>query len=177
MNQVVTPRIDPRQPVKKRILAYNKLLLKQSAGETENIPTPRPLPLLPPLSSASPKRKLVLDVRDEPALEAAQRLPNLEREKTELANYSFLKELNAAHEKVENVRRSNTCSVIVRRGSVAGQERNVDHVQEACSNNKQAASKSGKETATSSDRWDGALALMQLAASPPSRKSRDNSFE
>nr|CAB3267997.1 ZF(C2H2)-76 zinc finger protein [Phallusia mammillata] len=163
LNQVVqVPRIDPRQPVKKRILAYNQLLMKQMKDQPENKvtlpPIERSLPVLPSINS--PKRKLNLG--NDSSLSPVQSLLQLEQQKSPLQKYSFLKDLESVHEKSTPVKQPNTCSVIVRRDSAEQQSRR---------------SPAPNKSETFSDRWDGALALMQLASSPPTKVSANNCDE
>jgi len=136
-------KVDPRQPMKKRILAYNQLLMKENQ---EKVTSPRHVtlqrPLLPPVDM-SPRRKLDVQNSPEPILLSGKKTTSTPPKK-----YGYLKELDSPGEQRSN-----------------GISRSPRLDKSPCLNKNSQACDSDP-----ADRWNGALALMQLASSPPSRK-------
>lgn len=149
-------RVDSCQPMKKRILAYSKQL---EIEEQENIESG--LPAVPSdlknkvLTRGSTSSDCSSSTKEEP--------------------YSFVKDL----ESVSNINNfdfadavNNKCSVIVRRDSITlNEEQHVDRNE----NNDiptvtTSPIKKANGVAEQQNRWNSALALIQLASSPPTKK-------
>ena len=128
--------------MKKRILAYNQMLMKENQ---EKLTAPSSVglqrPILPPVD-VSPRRKLNIENSPE-TISLAAKTPNI----TPPKKYSYLKELESPLEpKTGGLTRSPRLD----KSPVLSP---ITHTQ-----------------SDPSERWNGALALMQLASSPPSRK-------
>ena len=127
------PKIDPRHPMKKRILAYNQMLLKENQEKSSNARAVQ-RPILPPVD-VSPKQKIDIE----------NRLESLRSVDSEVYSspkrYSFLGDLDSSPRKTSKSPSANDSTCF-------------------------------KDSSCSEplDKWNGALALMQLASSPPSRK-------
>ena len=135
-------KVDPRQPMKKRILAYNQMLMKENQeklASPSNVSLHRPF--LPAVDS-SPRRKLDVETSPRPVS-----LSETNSNATSPRKYEFLKELDSSvGQRISSLSKSPRCEKSHRLSPEVRSEFDP------------------------SERWNGALALMQLASSPPSRK-------
>ena len=135
-------KVDPRQPMKKRILAYNQMLMKENQEKVNSPPNQvtSQRSILPPVE-ISPRRKLDLENSPELLLSAGKKTTTTPPKK-----YNYLKEIDSPGEQ--------------KAGGLSRSPR-LD---------KSPLLSQKMHDSDPADRWNGALALMQLASSPPSRK-------
>ena len=140
-------KVDPRHPMKKRILAYNQLLMKENQDKsTEN------RSILPPVNG-SPKRKLNLE--SSPESLSLQEKSSMNKSPSP-RRYTMLKDASF---------------------SEVSLSQNIENFFTQKAVDKSDCTRSVRERLEPVERWNGALALMQLASSPPSRKFSNSSSE
>lgn len=156
VRKVLSPRNDrrtsPCQPMKKRILAYSKKLLEFEGQENGNHDNASAI-ALPPVSFLSTKHrstpKTVSNVVELPFLKGIE-------------GYSFVKDLESANSENVAVSPVNRQSVIVRRPlPEIVEDKTVSNVE----------NKSNNPPLEERNRWNSALALIQLASSPPGKNN------
>ena len=133
-------KVDPRHPMKKRILAYNQMLKEKQEKLSNGSSLQRPT--LPPVD-VSPRRKL--DIENSPD---SISLRSKIAKNTPPKKYSYLRDLES----------QNTI--------------NLNGLPNSFRPSGKTSPSSLKvpEHSDPSERWNGAMALMQLASSPPTRK-------
>ncbi|XP_078484962.1 zinc finger protein [Ciona intestinalis] len=134
-------KFDPRQPFKKRILAYNKLLMRRSNDARDKCP---------PQGSIKQKLNLNENLHWKNSLPS----PILESKLKCSEKFSFLEELESNSDLILTTNLS----------PLKGKAKKENVVNTA----------SLSPVSEPTDRWNGALALIQLASSPPSRKVKES---
>ncbi|XP_076811772.1 uncharacterized protein LOC143458788 [Clavelina lepadiformis] len=172
-------KVDPRHPVKKRILAYNQFMMKENQEQVSPLSPflQRPYPILPPVTITSPSKCPLVGNAESPNSDASfTSLLKIESdEKNNLCRkYSFLRDLESVENNLAETSKVKD-TILAEKMDVV--ETSIQHQNKSPTRTRQIRL-SGEENQgvnETSDRWNGALALMQLASSPPSRKISSSS--